>query len=904
MDAELWFHLEARTEDLVRGGAGREEARRQAQMEFGGVERAKEECRDARGVNFVEGIAQDVRYGLRVLGKSPGFTAVAVVTLALGIGANTAIFSLVDQILLRRLPVNDPGQLVMLETRGRYYGNSSSDDAVSYPMYKDFEAQNEVFSGMFCRRHASANLSFSGQAERVHVELVSSSYFGVLGVGAAMGRTFTPDEDRVPDGSALVVLSYSFWKQRFGGDPGVVGKTILLNNRGMVVIGVAQQGFYGVGADRPANIFAPITMEELFLGSRRTSFLIDRRSRWLYAFGRLKPGMTPEQAKAGLQPLMHAMLEMEVREPAFNHASAYDREEFLKSSVNLWPGSRGSSSLRRDLKTPLWVLMAITGFVLLIACANLANFLLSRAAGRQKEIAVRLAIGASRGRVLRQLLVESLLLSMLGGIAGLLLAFWADEALMAIYLRRESAALGISTTPDMRVLLFALGVTFVTGIAFGLGPALQSTKPDVNRALKDEAGLAALGGRGGLRRALVIGQVAVSLVLLVGAGLFLRTMQNLRGVSPGFAVERLIGFELNPWLNGYNLEESKLFYERLSENLRAIPGVESVGLAAVRILSGDDWDSGLTVEGYSTARPEDRPQAYMNKISASYFATLGVPLLAGRDFAAQDSRPIAGSTDSDEASRVAIINETFARRFFPAQNPISRHLGFGTDPGTKTTMEIIGVVKDMKYTGLRDDIPGQVFLPYLATGFTGSQSEMTVYLRTAGDPGAVMRAAREKVHEMDSNLPVYAMRTTEEQISDSLSTERMIASLSSAFGFLATLLAAIGLYGLMSYGVARRTREIGIRMALGATQGYVLRMVMREVLLLAGLGLGLGLLVAVAVVRLEGHWLSGILFGVPATDGVNIAVAALLMAGVAVLAGFLPARRATQLDPMVALRYE
>ena len=902
MDAELRFHVEARAEDLVRSGVPRGEALRRASVEFGGVERAKEECREARGLAAFDGCSQDLRFGLRLLRKSPGFSAVAILTLALGIGANTAIFSLVDQVLLRSLPVKAPQQLVLLDLRGHFYGNSSSgSNVLSYPMYRDFRDHNEVFSGMLCFRHFQGSLSFAGRAERIHGELVSGNYFSVLGVNAVLGRTFTPDDDRIPDGEPLAVLSYSFWKQRFGGDPSVLGQTLLLNNHQMTIVGVAQPGFAGMEFDRPVSVFVPVMMQESFLGKREVPALVDRRTKWIRAIGRLKPGVTLEQAKASLQPFMHSMLEMEVREPGFRHASAYDREQYLKSWMNLVPGSAGFSYIRDDLRAPLWVLMAITGFVLLIACANLANFLLFRSTGRRKEMAVRLAIGASRPRIIRQLFVESLVLCLIGGLAGLVLAFWADQALLVLYFP-DAASLGVSTAPDLRVLLFALAVTFLTGVAFSLAPALQSSKPDLNTALKDEGGSVVRGARGHGRRALVMVQVAVSLVLLVGAGIFLRTLANLRNIGPGFPVQRLIGFDLNPWLNGYTLEQSKAFYQRLMEDLRTIPGVQSVGLATVRILDGDGWGAGITVEGY-VPQPGGRVDASMNKVSPDYFATLGVPLLSGRDFNVGDARPLDPHVDLDEASPVAIINESFARHYFAGRNPLGHHIGFGADPGTKTTMEIVGVVKDMKYTDLREDIPDQVFLPYLATGFNG-QAGMTVYLRTAGDPAPAMRAAREKVQELDANISVADMRTTEEEISESISTERMVASLSSVFGFLATLLAVIGLYGVMSYAVARRTREIGIRVVLGASPGGVLRMVMREVFLLVGVGLAAGIPAAIAAARLGSHWIAGILFRVRATDATTMAAAAFLMAGVALLAGFLPARRASRVDPIEALRYE
>ena len=905
LDEELRAHVRSRAQDLERSGLTPVDAERRARIEFGGHEKFKEGCREALGTRLLETFLEDLRFAARILRKSPGFTAVAILTLALGIGANTAIFTLLDQILLRWLPVKDPQQLVLLDLVGHQYGNSSGDSVLSYPLYRDFAQRNEVFSGMFCHRFTSASLSFGGQAERVRLELVSGTYFPVLGVGPALGRTLTPDDDRVPNGEPLVVLSHTFWKQRFGKDPGIVGQTLMVNNHTMTVIGVAQPGFDGVESDRAANLFVPIMMQEAFMGRRMTPLLTDRRTRWTQVFGRLKPGVTVEQAKARLQPVTHALLEMEAQEPAFSHASAYERGEFLKSWINVLSGSKGFSYTRNELSTPLGVLMASTGLVLLIACANVANLLLSRATGRQKEIGVRLAIGASRGRILHQLLIESLVLATLGGLAGLALAFWADQALMAVYLGRDTAGLNISTAPDMRVLLFTLGITLLTGIAFGLAPALESTKLDLNSMLKDEAGPLARTGRSSLRQSLVIAQVAVSVVLLGGAGLFLRTLANLRGVSPGFQAERLIGFELNPWFGGYTEEQSKGFYQRLTESLRSIPGVQSVGLAAVRIMGGSEWDSGLTVEGYSPSRPDDHPQAYMNKISTDYFATLGVPFVAGRDFTPQDGIPLKSRPGQDEEESVTavIINETFARRYFAGRNPLGLHLGFGIDPGTKTNMQIIGVVKDTKYTALRDAIPEQAFLPYLAGGFTG-QSRMTVYLRTSTDPAPVMRAARERVRQTDARVPITAMRTMKEQIADSLSTERMVSSLSLVFGGLAAVLATIGLYGVMAYAVARRTREIGIRMALGALRRSVLWMVMRQVSLLVAIGLAAGIPAAFALAWLGGHWISSMLYGVPASDPVNLVLAGGLMVGAAVLAGYLPARRASRVDPVVALRYE
>jgi predicted permease len=842
-------------------------------------------------------LIQDLRYGIRILAKNPAFSVVAVLTLALGIGANTAIFTLLDQILLRLLPVKEPQQLVLLTMRGRHYGNNWGGNAISYPMYRDFQDHNQVFSGMFCRFPTRVSLTFGGRAELVEAELVSGTYFSVLGVTTALGRTITPEDDRVPNGHPLVVLNYHYWKQRFGGDPAILGKALTVNNHDMTVMGVAQAGFDGVELGRSPKLFIPVMMQQQVVVGN-PDMLRDRRTRWVNAFGRLKPAVTETQAKASLQPFMHSMLEMEVREAAFSHASAYDREQFLKCWIDVLPGSQGRSYIRRELSTPLWVLMAITGVVLLIACANLANLLLARATGRQKEIAVRLAVGASRGRIVRQLLIETLSLSALGGLAGLAFAFWADKALMAVYLPADSGGLRISTAPDFRILLFTLAVTIVTGLIFGLVPALQTSKPDIGRTLKDQAGAVVGGGHRGLRKTLVVAQVALSLLLLVGAGLFLRSLSNLSSLGPGFPVERLVGFRIAPSLGGYTPGRMKIFYQQLTESLSSIPGVQSVGLAAQRILENDEWDSWMTVEGYTPAKPDNRADPYMNMISPNYFATLGVPIVAGRDFTVKDNREVKnGPKPDDWTPTVVMINEKFARRYFSGQNPIGRHLGFGWDPGTRTDMEIIGVVKDIKYTNLRDDIPEQAFIPYLGSRDLGS---MTVYLRTTFDPQQLMPAVRAKVRELDPTLPIYGMRTTEVQISNSLTTERMIASLSTVFGFLATLLATIGLYGVMAYTVAQRRREIGIRMALGAEPGKVIWMVMRDVLLLVAIGVGVGVPASLALMRA----VASQLYGVTAHDPSTLVLATGGLALVACVAGYVPALRASRLDPMVALRYE
>ncbi len=828
-------------------------------------------------------LLQDLRFAFRTFKKAPLLVAVAILSLTFGIGANTAIFTLTDQILVRMLPVTHPEQLVLLSAIGRHYGNNQGWNRISYPMYQDFRNHGGPFSAMFCFREVEMSLHYAGHTERISGEVVSGNYFPVLGVKAALGRLFTANDDRFQGSHPVAVLSYGYWQSRLAGNPGVIGQKLEINGYPFTVIGVSQPGFAGTDPSYAPQVRVPIMMS-----GKLTRFLDlnDRRSRWVTAFGRLKPGVTIKEAKASIQPFFHQILEMEVRQKEFAKASPYMKQAFLKMSMDVLPASRGRSYLRRQFSKPLLVLMATVVLVLIIACANVANLLIARATSRQKEIAVRLALGSSRQRIVRQLLVESLLLSMVGGAAGLILAIGMDKALIN-FLPPTPATLTISSLPDWRILGFTIGISLLTGVAFGLVPALQSTRPDVADTLKDQAGAVVGGTSNGVRKALVAAQIALSLVLLIGAGLFTRSLQKLKDLDPGFRTTNLLAFKVDPTLNGYTPERTKLFYQHLKENLDVLPGVSRAALAVVPVMEGDEWDQWVTIDSYSPKTGE-LPDPHMNFVSPDYFKTMEITLLAGRDIR---------RTDTVASQKVCIVNEAFAKKYFGTTKAVGHRIGMGIDPGTKTDITIIGVSRSTKYESMRDEIPTEVFRPYQQLEFA---TGITAYIRTAQNPDHMFLTVRKLVHDLDPNLPVFEMITVERQMEDSLVTERLVALLSSGFGFLATALASIGLYGVMAYAVARRTREIGIRMAIGASKGHVLWMILRETLIL----LAIGIAVALPATWILTRAVRSQLYGIDATDPVSVGLAVLGITVVAILAGYVPAHRATQVDPMRALRYE
>ncbi len=829
-------------------------------------------------------LSQDIRDAVRRLRRTPGFACAAVVSLALGIGANTAIFSLLDQVLLRRLPVGNPDELVQIAWNGDHHavimGHSG---VVSYPAYREVRDSNDVFTGVLGRFRVPLSVAYAGQTEVVAGELISGNYFAVLGVGAALGRTFTPDDDRVKNGHPLAMLSHAYWVSRFASSPDIIGKTLIVDGLPLTVVGVGQKGFDGIEVGYSPGVWIPIAMKAQMTQGwfSEAVTLENRRTHWVQMLARLKPGVTRQQAQTALQPAFHAMLERELLEPGFEGASARDREQFLRSWLQLWPGGQGPPVFRTVYGTSLKVLSAIVGIVLLIACANVANLLLERALGRQREVAVRMALGAGTFEIIRATLVESLLLALLGGAAGLLVAAWMMDLLVG-FVSNDESPIRLLTTPDTRVLLFTLATCVATGVLFGIAPALASRSVDPAPTLKQDARSIA-GGSRWLRTSLVIVQVALSLVLAIAAGQFTRTLINLRRVDFGLRTHNVVVFSVNPSLNGYDKPRSKEFYRTILERLRASPGIVAVGASAIRVLDDAWWGGDITAEGEPPAGDPGQPS--FNLVSPGYLEALGIPLLAGRDFI---------PADATRTGRVALVNESIVRRYFNGRMPIGRRIAMGP-PGTPADIEIVGVMKDAKYTTVRDAINPQVFLN---DDQNPEIQSIHVYLKSTLPPDSLYALARRTVSDLDGNVPVIGMRTMAAQADLTLARERMVTMLTTAFGLLALILAAIGVYALMAFNVTRRTREIGVRMALGAQRSDVVWLVLQQILLLVAIGTIVGVPVAWGLswlVRTE-------LYGVQPWDWITTAAAALTLFGVAALAGVVPTRRATTIDPVVALR--
>jgi predicted permease len=837
-------------------------------------------------------ILSDARLALRGWRKSPMFTSIAILSLALGIGANAAIFTLVDQVLLRLLPVESPEELVQLRFTGTRYGNNWGDGTeLSYPVYKEFRDNTRVLSGVFARFGTAVNVGAAGRTDRVAGELVTGNYFSVLGVGAALGRTIAEDDDRQPGGHPVAVLSHGFWTSRFSADPSVLNSPITINGHSYTIIGVSRPGFEGIELGRQTQVFVPMMMKARITPT--WDAMDERLWRWVRVFARLQPGVSREQALAELTPFFHTVLERDLADKGFASASKETRDTYAKNALVVADASQGRSGFRRNLATPLWLLMGTAAGVLVIACANIANLLLVRGAARQREIAVRLALGATRRRLISQLLVESLLLAGAGALVGIAIAAATAPIVLGFFVSPDLPR-PISTTPDWRILGFTIALAVATGVLFGIAPALQSTRPQVAPTLKDQA-TNVMGGSGRLRKGLVASQIAVSLLLLIGAALFIRTLNNLLSVDIGFATNRLLSFSIDPSLNRYEPERTRQFARTLLERLNQLPGVEGSGIAGIRLLEGNQWSTTMSVEGSRAQGPDNNLQ-HANSVSPGYFKTMGIPILAGRDFNERDAITVAPPEGTPDF-RVAIVNERFAKHYFGNESALGRRIGFGADPNTPTPIEIVGVVRDSKYTDVRDEVQRQVFFPFLESS---RPNAFTVYMRTSRPPESMFNLVRQTVAGMDANMPIHSTRTIDGQVALSLSRERLVATMTATFGALATLLAVVGLYGVMSYTVARRTREIGVRVALGATSGNISWLVIREVLVIAAAGIAIALPAAWWL----GRYVSSQLYGVTPGDPAAIAAAVALLVVVALGAGLIPSRRAARLNPTAALRSE
>jgi len=809
---------------------------------------------------------QDLRYGARMLLKRPGLTLIAVVTLALGIGANTAIFSLVNTVLLRPLPVDRPEQLVSLNSVSPTGENNVP--TFSYPNYRDYRDRNEVLDGLLCYRFAPISLSNNGVNERMWSYLVSGNYFDVLGVKPALGRFFTQEDDKTPGAYPVTVITYNCWRKRFAGAADAIGRSVIINGRSFSIIGVAQQGFHGSEISYVPEMWFPMMM--LAQIEPGNNYLEDRDSANFFVQGRLKPDVTTPQAEGALKSI------------AAQLAREYPNENENKT-IELSPPGLFGAFMRGPILGFAGVLMAVVGLVLLLACTNLANLLLARATERRKEIAIRLAIGASRRRLVRQLLTESVLLATCGGALGLGLGYWLVDAMTAL---RPPLDIPLSTELhiDYRVLLFTAVVSVSAGVLFGLLPALQATNPDLVPALKDETSISGY-RRSWLRSGLVVFQVSLSLLLLICAGLVLRGLQRAQLLNPGFVPQHAIEMSFDLSLQGYDGPRSKEFKRNLLDRVRALPGVEYAGLSNFVPLTMNINTNSIFVEGAPQERGANIPQAMTSNASPGFVPALGAELLEGRDFTEQDG---------DTRPRAAVVNETFARRFWPGQSAVGKR--FSTESGAGPWLEVVGVIRDGKYFSLSEDPTPLVFRNLRPE----NGSYLTLVVRTASEPQSVIGALRDEFQQLDANLPVYNVKTMTEHMALPLFPARVAAMLLGGFGLLALILAAIGIFGVMSYAVSQRTREIGIRMALGANAGGILKLVVGHGLKLIVVGLGIGVAGSVAGTRL----MSSFLYGVSATDAVTFAIIALLLTGVALLACYVPARRATKVDPMVALRYE
>jgi len=888
VSAELASHLQLHIDDNLARGLSPAEARRQALLQLGGLEQTKLLVHDQHSLPLLETVMADSRFAYRLLKKSPGFAAVAVLTLALGIGANTAIFSVMRQVLLARLPVPHPEQLVLLYSPGPRDGHVSSDEgdgseSFSYPMYVNLRDQNAAFSGLAAKADFPISLDFHGSTERASSELVSGNYFSVLRVHPAMGRLIEPDDAPAPGSSPVVVLSYPYWQKRFGGDPTVLNQTIHVNSQPMTIVGVLQPEFNGIQPGQIPDVYLPITLKAAVTPSEIVNArrgLASHVDYWIKLIGRLKPGLSREQAAAALQPTYHALLESEV--PFNTGLSDSEKKQFAARQIILKDGSRGRPMLANETGSQLLALMAMVALVLFITCANVAGLLTARGTARQKEISIRLSLGASRWRLIRQLVLESMVLALSGALLGLLFAHWL-AAVLVRYASTNEIAEGLSASLNLPVLLFTVALAFLCGIVFGVAPAWSATRIQLAATLKEQAGaLSSALSHARFREALVIGQFAMTLLLVVSAWGFVRSLYNLKNQNLGLRSDHILQFSVAPVLNGYNKQSSFAFYDELDRKLAALPGVRSLTSAELPLLNDSTGSSTIMLEGYN-----DTPDVMNNRIGTDHFSTFGIPLLQGREFTI---------SDNETSPKVAIVNQAFATKYFPDGHALGKHMKFGGGGGA-LDIEIVGVVQNSHHADIKEDPSPFLFVPYRQRDDVRS---LTFYVRTFTDPAALAGTVRSTVAQLDPSLPVFDVRTFDEQIDRGLSSNRLLAALALAFGSLAALLAAMGIYALLAYTVSQRTREIGVRMALGAAPKRVALMILRDVAILSAIGVLIGIPLAFAASKL----LNSMLYNVKSFGAPSISISLLILAIVAALAAYLPARRASRVDPIIALRYE
>ena len=833
---------------------------------------------------------RSLKFAIRTLFRTPFVTAIAIVSLALGIGATAGIFSVFHQVLLQSLAVPDPSELVNLSAPGPKPGFGSCGRAgdcevvFSYAMFRDLQKTQTVFTDIAAHVGFGANLAYEAQTSSGEGLLVSGSYFPVLELQPALGRLLNSNDDTLVGESRVVVLSYNYWSSRFGLDPTILNKQVIVNGQSLTIVGVAPKGFDGTTIGMRPAVFVPITLRSVLDAATGWSLRTDY---WAYLFARLRPGVTIEAARASLGTQYHAIIN-DVEAPLQKDMSAQTMARFRAKPILLAPGGRGQSSVPDEAKTPLRLLLGVTAFVLLIACANIANLLLARSAARAGEMAIRLSIGASRARLIGQLLTESLLLAVLGGIAGMVVAHWT--LVLVISLLPPEVQHTITFSISGTVILFGIGLTFATGLLFGLFPALHSTRPDLVSTLKNQAGQPS-GAKGAARVRLLLAtsQIALAMMLLASSGFFVKSLLNVSRVDLGFKVDHVATFGLSPDLNGYSVDRTRLFFQRLEDELRAAPGVTAVTMSNVPLLAGTNRSKGVAVQGFKAGPDTDSGSRY-NRVGPGYFSALGIPLIAGREF-----------TDADtvNSAKVALVNQTFAKKFGLGNDAVGKLMGWAPGEGYRSTLDttIVGVVEDAKYSEVKQKVPPQFFVPYRQDKELGG---MHVYVRTSGDVAQAASAITAVVKRLDPNLPIEELETLPEQVRNNTYLDRMMTTLSAAFALLATLLAAIGLYGVLAYTVAQRTREIGLRMALGAAPDRVRGMVLRQVAIMTLVGALVGLVGALGV----GKGAQSILFQMTGADPAVLALSAVALALVALCAGFIPAHRASRVDPMRALKYE